>query len=85
MKPTISQFYGIRVVMFLKQKEHNPPHIYAYYGNDQAKFLINNGEVMEGDFPKQGRKLMKEFIIKYKKELIEMWETEKYKKLPPIE
>ena len=85
MMPTISQFYGIRIVMFLKQKEHNPPHIHAYYGSDQAKFLISNGELMDGEFPKQGRKLIKAFVVKYKKELMEMWQTEKYKKLPPID
>ena len=85
MPPTISQFYGIRVVMFLKQKEHNPPHIHAYYGGDEAKFLIKTGEIYEGSFPNIGRKFVKEFISKNKKELIGMWETGKYKKLPPIE
>ena len=84
MPPTISRFYGIHLVMFLKQKEHNPPHVHAYYGDDQAKFLISTGELMEGDFPKQGCKLVKGFINKYKKELMEMWETGKYKQLPPI-
>jgi len=29
--------------------------------------------------------LVAEFIRKYKKELEEMWETEKYIKLPPID
>lgn len=85
MMPTISQFYGIRVVMYLKQKEHNPPHIHAYYGNEEAKFLIKTGEVYEGDFPSRGRNFVKEFISKNKKELMEMWETGKYKKLPPLD
>ncbi|MCQ2792319.1 MAG: DUF4160 domain-containing protein [Bacilli bacterium] len=84
MPPTISQFYGIRLVMYLKNKEHNPPHIHAYYGDDEAKFLISNGELYEGHFPKRGSSFVKEFIIKNQKELTIMWETEKYKKLPPI-
>ncbi len=27
--PTISSFSGIVIVMYLKNKEHNPPHIHA--------------------------------------------------------
>jgi len=27
--PTISQFYKITIVMYLRNKEHNPPHSHA--------------------------------------------------------
>ena len=79
--PTISVFYGISIMMFLKNKEHNPPHIHAFYGNEAATFLINTGELYEGTFPNRAKKLVKEFINKYQKELLEMWNTEKYIKL----
>ena len=85
MAPTISEFYGIRIVVALKQKEHNPPHVHAFYSGDEAKFLISTGEKIKGDFPKTGCRFVKQFILKYKKELMEMWETGTYKKLPPIE
>ena len=39
---------------------------------------------MDGYFPPKATALIKEFILKYQKELEEMWETEKYKKLPPL-
>ena len=39
---------------------------------------------MEGEFPLKAHALVKEFIMKYQKELLEMWETEKYVKLPPL-
>ncbi len=39
---------------------------------------------MEGEFPAKAKAMVKEFILKYKKELEEMWETEQYKKLPPL-
>ena len=29
--PVISRFYGIVIKMYLRQKEHNPPHIHAIY------------------------------------------------------
>lgn len=83
--PTISQFYGILILMHLTRKEHNPPHVHAYYGEYEATFYIENGELMFGKFPTSGAELVKKFILKYKNELKEMWDTEVYKKLPPID
>ena len=83
--PTICTFYGIRIVMHLLNKEHNPPPIHAYYGENDASFFLSNGEIYEGTFPKSGAGLVKQFILKYQKELQEMWDTEVYKKLPPID
>ena len=83
--PTISSFYGIIIVMYLRGKEHEPPHIHAITQDFDAPFLISTGELMEGKFPHKAQVLVKEFISRYRKELEEMWETERYKKLPPIE
>ena len=82
--PTISSFYGIIIVMYLREKEHNPPHIHAITQEYDAPFLIETGELMEGEFPAKATALVKEFIFLYRKQLEEMWETEQYKKLPPI-
>ena len=83
--PTISTFYGIIILMHLTRKEHCPPHIHALYGEYEATFYIKNGEIYQGDFPDKGLKLVKEFVLKYQKELKEMWDTEIYKTLPPIQ
>ena len=83
--PTICHFKGIIIVMYLKNKEHNPPHIHAITQDFYAPFLISTGEIMEGDFPSKAQVLVKEFILKYQTELEEMWETEKYVKLPSID
>ena len=82
--PTISSFYGITIIMFLKDKEHNPPHIHAVSQDYEAPFLIETGEIMEGYFPPKAKALVKEFVLLYKTELEEMWESEKYIKLPPL-
>lgn len=39
---------------------------------------------MEGEFPAKAQAMVKEVVLKYQKELEEMWETEKYIKLPPL-
>lgn len=82
--PTICNFLGITIIMNLRGKEHNPPHIHAVTDDYVAPFLIATGEIMEGDFSPKAAALVKEFILKYQKELEEMWETEKYVKLPPL-
>ncbi len=83
--PTISMFYGILILMHLTRKEHCPPHIHAYYGDYDASFLIETGELFEGKFPNKGQNLVKAFIEKYRDELIDMWNTEQYRKLPPLD
>lgn len=72
------------IVMYLRNKEHNPPHIHAITQDYDAPFLIETGELIEGEFPAKAKNLVKEFIIKYQRELEEMWETEIYQKLPPL-
>ncbi len=71
--------------MHLRNKEHNPPHIHAIYGEYEASFYIENGKIYEGEFTKSGKRLVKLFIDKNRDKLMEMWETEKYEKLPPIQ
>ena len=82
--PTISHFYGIIIVMYLRSKEHDPPHIHTITQDFDAPFFIADGEIMGGVFPPKAKAMVKEFILSYQKELEEMWETEQYKKLPPL-
>lgn len=82
--PTISSFYGIIIIMNLRDKEHNPPHVHAVTQEFAAPFLIATGELMEGRFPRKGQAMVKEFILRYRVELEEMWESGNYRKLPPI-
>jgi len=83
--PVISRFYGITIKMYLRHKEHNPPHIHAIYGDYIGLFSLRDGEMFEGDLPSKGRTLVKEFILHYKKNLISMWETQEFEALPPLE
>ena len=83
--PALSRFYGIIIKMYFIQREHNPPHIHAITQDFDAPFLIATGEIMDGDFPPKAKAMVKEFILKYQKELEQMWETEQYRKLPPLD
>lgn len=44
--PIISGFYGI-IRMYFQQSEHNPPHIYAIYGEYVAAIDFKNIEPLE--------------------------------------
>jgi len=44
--PTISQFYGITIRMYVD--DHLPPHFHAYYGEQAAKIDIETLHVSEG-------------------------------------
>lgn len=64
--------------------EHNPPHIHAIYGDDTAAFDIRTGEIIDGDLPNRATDLVKEWVSINKNELIEMWETQEFRKLEPL-
>ena len=47
--------------------------------------MIETGEISEVFFPVKAKKLVKDFILCYREELLKMWETEQYIKLAPID
>ena len=83
--PTICHFYGIIIVMYLRNKEHNPPHIHAIYGEDMAAIYIQTGEVLEGHLPPKALAMVQEWISIHKRDLLQMWETQEFKNLAPLE
>jgi len=83
--PELSRFYGIVIKMFFLKKEHNPPHIHAVYGDYIGALDIRTGEVMEGDLPAKAVAMVQEWITLHKDELAQIWETQNFRKLPPLE
>jgi len=49
--PTISMFFGVIIRMHFGPKEHNPPHIHAYYQGFTATFGIQESEMIKGEMP----------------------------------
>ena len=81
--PIIARFYGILIKMYFK--EHGVPHFHALYAEYNAVFDIESLEMIEGDLPRRAQKLVKEWAELYKNDLIAMWETQEFKKLPGLE
>ena len=83
--PVLSRFYGITIRMYFLQKEHNPPHIHAIYGDDMAAVTISDGKVLEGALPNKALEMVREWIMLHKKELLVIWQTQEFKQLSPLE
>ena len=83
--PVLSRFYGIIIRMYFQQAQHNPPHIHALYGDDMAEIIIQTGEVLEGHLPPKALAMVREWISLYKNDLLEMWDTQEFKALSPLE
>ena len=83
--PVLSRFYGIIIRMYFLQKEHNPPHIHAIYGDDVAAIANSDGSVIEGGLPDKALEMVQEWISMHKDELLTMWETQEFKQLSPLE
>ena len=82
--PEISRFYGIIIKMFFKPKEHEPSHIHALYGEHVGIFDLQTMEMTEGDLPIKAQGLIKEWISRNQESLLQMWDSQKLRKLPPL-
>lgn len=83
--PVLSRFYGIIIRMYFQQNEHNPPHIHAIYSDDVAAIDIQTGEVLEGYLPPKALDMVKEWISIHSEDLLQMWNSQEFKKLSPLE
>ncbi|KAA2241046.1 DUF4160 domain-containing protein [Salinarimonas soli] len=54
--PTISIFFGIVIQMYWR--DHNPPHLHAFYQGHEALFEIETGEVIAGSLPATARRIV---------------------------
>ena len=80
--PEICRFYGIIIKIFFG--DHPPPHFHAVYGDYNGLFNIETLELIEGDLPNRAIKMIIEWAAIYKNELMEMWKSQEFRKLPPL-
>lgn len=69
--PTISEFFGISVMMrFL---DHNPPHFHAQYQKDKVIVEIQNGKV-KGEMSERALRMVLEWLDLHRDELMAAWQ-----------
>ncbi len=70
--------------MYFQQSEHNPPHFHAEFGGTSGEFAIKTLKMLDGNLDSKTQALVKKWARKYKKDLMEIWNTQNFKKLPPL-
>lgn len=83
--PVIAHFYGVVIKMYFSQSEHGIPHFHAIYGEYNAVFNIQTLEMLEGDLPMRAQRLVTEWGMQYQQELLRMWSSNEFKRLPGLE
>jgi hypothetical protein len=78
----IARFYGIIIKLFFS--DHPPPYFHVVYGEYNALFNIETLEMIEGDLPSRAKELVIEWATCYQNELLEIWITQQFHKLPPL-
>lgn len=70
--PTISEFYGIHIIM--RYNEKHGPHFHAEYAGEEAQISIVTGQIMNGKLRGRAYRLILEWIALHRDELMENWE-----------
>lgn len=85
--PTISEFFGILIMMYFN--DHAPPHFHARYGEFEALIQISPIAVLKGDLPPRALSLVIEWAKIHQKELMQDWNhaenNKKLQKIPPLQ
>lgn len=83
--PVLSRFYGLIIKMYFQQSEHNPPHIHVLYGEYMGAIDVLTCEMIEGDLPNKALRMAKEWTEMNRDDLIDIWNTQQFRPLPPLE
>lgn len=78
----ISKFYGITIKMFPNSES---PVVHALRAEENGTFDISNLAMINGDLEERAQAFVIEWIETYKDELLEMWNNNTVKHLPPLE
>ena len=80
--PEISRFDGIIITMYYN--DHNPPHFHVEYNGMEAIYDINESAFIKGAVPSRQARLVLAWAEIHKNELLEMWNTNEYRKIEPL-
>lgn len=82
--PVLATFAGIIIRMYFLESEHNPPHVHCEYGEFGAAIDIRTLQILDGVLPAKEHRLAAEWVRIHQDELLEMWNTQVLRKLPPL-
>jgi len=69
--PELTRFFGIIISMYYN--DHSPPHFHAKYEDAQVSIRIEDGHVIDGSLGARALRLVEEWRILHKVELLNDW------------
>jgi hypothetical protein len=69
--PELTRFFGIIISMYYN--DHSPPHFHAKYVDMQVSIRIEDGVVIDGSLGARALRLVEEWRILHKAELLDDW------------
>jgi hypothetical protein len=78
--PKVSEFYGIQIMFYLN--DHGVPHFHARYAGKRASIAIESLEVLEGSISPRASRLVFEWAMAHRAELLERWHEVRAGRLP---
>ena len=86
--PELSRFGGMVIYMLFKDtKQHNKPHVHAYYGEHEAVVGID-GELLAGSLPHKQLKMVTGWLAFHEEEAYAAWNLavvgEHFEKIAPM-
>lgn len=72
--PIISMFYGVVVYMyFYDVQKHHKPHVHVEYAEFTAVIAIEDGDLLEGDLPRNKMKLVQAWLEIHREAVMADW------------
>lgn len=86
--PELSRFKGMIIYMlFYDTKQHNKPHVHAYYGDYEASVGID-GEILAGSMPRKQLMLLQAWLTLHEEEAYCAWNNavqgQHFEKIAPL-
>jgi len=77
-------FMGSSLKCFSSRKNTNLVICMLYMGEHIGIFDLKTMKMTEGDLPTRAQQLVQEWMSAHQDRLLEMWDTQKLEKLPPL-
>lgn len=70
--PKVVSIDGVDVYMYFR--DHAPPHVHAFYGDDEVLVVVRDGTVYQGSIPANKLALVQQYVAEHAAALLARWD-----------
>lgn len=71
--PRIALVDGVAIILYAN--DHNPPHLHARFGADEALVAIADAVIFKGSLPHGKRRSVETWVSEHREALLVAWQT----------